>query len=220
MGSTSVSGTNRPPNAPKYPRASGSRSPTPATVLSRLCHCATASRCRNRREQRPQPLLVLDAGRRFHARRHVDGGRADRRERLRHVFGREAAGQHDRALPRDGGGRASSRWSARCRPGARDRARRAAPACPASRRVRAPRPPRSSGTALITRCDRPRANVRPLVAVELHGAEPTRRRDRPRFRPPAGRRTRRPRSQTAAASARCRARAMRLDERAGCPARR
>ena len=50
IGATSVSGTNRPPNAPKYPRASGSRRP-------RSCSCSSSSLLPRLSLHRPPDLL-------------------------------------------------------------------------------------------------------------------------------------------------------------------
>ena len=84
----SVSGTNRPPNSPKYPRASGSR---------RRLACGMKSL-----EKSPNPARILDAGTRFETGRNVNSKRLDPRDRRGHVLGRQPA-REQRASPRGDG---------------------------------------------------------------------------------------------------------------------
>ena len=120
--------------------------------------------------------MILDAGRAFDARRHVDAERPHAGDRVGDVVRRQAAGQQDRAARAAIRPPRPSRSSGRCRRAAPGRARRAAassaPATPSIAASPAPTaPPSSTG-----RRHRRRVRRR-FVAVQLHGAEPHQARD-------------------------------------------
>ncbi len=104
-GAMSVSGTNRPPNAPKRPcaSASGGRKSVPvASGTSHLPH--------ERRDLR----RVLDSRRRLHSRRHVHDVGPHPSHGVRDVLGLQPAREHQRARAIDTRQESSSRTSFRC----------------------------------------------------------------------------------------------------------
>src|SRR5258705_10312095 len=103
MGATSVSGTNRPPYAPKYPRASGSRRPKIARALSASLSATRVSwmavnvrpctvECMARVRDEPRHLVeILHARRLLDAGRYIDAERPDGANRARDVVRCQAA---------------------------------------------------------------------------------------------------------------------------------
>src|SRR5688572_19592417 len=89
-GAISVSGTNRPPNSPKYPRASGSRRPNDGPgerLLSMGSH---------HREELIDLRGVLDSRCCFESRGHVDAPGVHVGERLLHILRAQSASQNHR----------------------------------------------------------------------------------------------------------------------------
>ena len=102
--------------------------------------------------------VILDAGRRLDARRHVDAERPHARDRVGDVVRRQPAGEQHRARRARSPRRRPSRSSGRCRRAAPDRARRAAASSRAGQRRSAGLVASPSGTRLDDRpLDSPRA---------------------------------------------------------------